>query len=79
LLVNEGFRNIEIEDATKHIVPSAKRLYLAYFPGVVGGFLYKLFNPKPTVYGRKNIDTAYLQYKALKKGLWKYHILLAQK
>ena len=54
-LVEEGFENIQIDDATKHIVPSAKRLYVAY------------------------IDVAYLQYKALKKGLWKYHILLAQK
>lgn len=78
-LATQGFQNIEIENATKHIVPSAKRLYLAYFPGVVGSFFYKLFNPKPTVYGKKNIDVAYLQYKALKKGLWKYHILLAQK
>ncbi len=78
-LGNAGFTNTTIDDATNKIIPSAKRLYRAYFPGVVGGFLYKLFNPKPTVYGKKNIDTAYLQYKALKKNLWTYKIVLAEK
>ena len=78
-LKNAGFDNTNIENATAKITPSAKRLYRAYFPGVVGGFLYKLFNPKPTIYGKKNIDTAYLQYKALKQNLWTYNIVLAEK
>ena len=78
-LKNTGFHSTIIEDATTKIIPSAKRLYRAYFPGVVGGFLYKLFNPKPTIYGKKNIDTAYLQYKALKQNLWTYNIVLAEK
>ena len=78
-LKNAGFHNTHIEDATAKIIPSAKRLYRAYFPGVVGGFLYKLFNPKPTIYGKKNIDTAYLQYKALKQNLWTYNIILVEK
>ena len=78
-LNNAGFYNTNIEDATAKIIPSAKRLYRAYFPGVVGGVLYRLFNPKPTIYGKKNIDTAYLQYKALKQNLWTYNIVLAEK
>ena len=78
-LNNARFHLTNIEDATTKIIPSAKRLYRAYFPGIVGGFLYKLFNPKPTVYGKKNIDTAYLQYKALKQHLWTYNIVLAVK
>ena len=78
-LTQAGFTNTTIEDATDKIIPSAKRLYRAYFPGVVGGFLYKLFNPKPTVYGKKNIDTAYLQYKALKQNMWTYNIVLSEK
>ena len=78
-LKDAGFAETNVEDATTKIIPSAKRLYRAYFPGVIGGFLYKLFNPRPTVYGKKNIDTAYLQYKALKKNLWTYRIVLAEK
>ena len=78
-LKNAGFHHTNIEDATTKIIPSAKRLYRAYFPGVIGGFLYKLFNPKPTIYGKKNIDTAYLQYKALKQNMWTYNIVLSEK
>ena len=78
-LKDAGFIDNTFEDATNKIIPSAKRLYRAYFPGIIGGFLYKLFNPKPTIYGKKNIDTAFLQYKALKKNLWTYKILLAKK
>ena len=78
-LNNAGFHHTNIENATAKIIPSAKRLYRAYFPGVVGGFLYKLFNPKPTIYGKKNIDTAYLQYKALNQNLWTYNIVLTEK
>ena len=78
-LKNAGFHHTNIEDATSKIIPSAKRLYRAYFPGFVGGVLYKLFNPKPTIYGKKNIDTAYLQYKALKQNLWTYNIVLTEK
>ncbi len=78
-MVTAGFIHTKEEDATKHILPSAKRLYRAWFPGVVGGFLYGLLHRKPTVFGKKNIRTAYLQYKTLKKNLWTYNICLAEK
>ncbi len=74
-----GFKNIMLEDATNAIVPSAKRLYRAYFPGAVLGFFYRLFNRKATEFGKRNVDTAYLQYKSLKKGLWTYQIISAVK
>ena len=74
-----GFTNTTEEDATDHILPSAKKLYRAWFPGVVGGFIYGLLHRKPTVFGKKNIRTAYLQYKTLKKELWTYNIILAHK
>lgn len=78
-MASAGFINSKTEDATKHILPSAKRLYRAWFPGVVGGFLYGLLHRKPTVFGKKNIRTAYLQYKTLKNGLWTYNICVAEK
>lgn len=74
-----GFNKDRIEDATTHIHRSAKRLYIAYFFGTVAGFLYRIFNPNATEFGKKNIDTAYLQYKCLQKKLWKYYIILATK
>ncbi len=76
---NAGFTDIKVEDATAHIRRSARRLYLTYFPGKVGGWLYNLTHKKVTVFGKKNIDTAYLQYKSLQKGLWDYLIITANK
>lgn len=77
-MVEAGFKNINIEDATKAIEPSAKRLYRSYFIGIIGAKLYALFN-KPTELSKKNVQTAYLQYKTLKKGLWNYKIIRAEK
>jgi tocopherol O-methyltransferase len=73
-----GFKNIEISDATKEITPSAKRLYKSYFIGIIGAKLYALFN-KPTQLSKDNVETAFLQYKGLKKNLWKYKIISAVK
>lgn len=77
-LTKAAFKNITIEDATKAIEPSAKRLYKSYFLGILGAKLYALFN-KPTELSKKNVETAYLQYKTLKKDLWKYKIIYAEK
>jgi cyclopropane fatty-acyl-phospholipid synthase-like methyltransferase len=74
-----GFSAISTEDATNAIRPSAKRLYLSYFPGALVGFLYRLFHPRATAFGKKNIRTAYLQYITLQKKLWEYHIIVVNK
>lgn len=74
-----GFDQIKTKDASNAILPSAKRLYRSYYIGSVLGFLYRLVKRNPTALGKKNIDTAYLQYKTLKKKLWKYLIFYAIK
>lgn len=74
-----GFVTKHSDDVTRLILPSAKRLYYAYFLGWIPAKLYALFNPKASKQGRNNVDTAYLQYKTVKKGLWKYMIMLAEK
>ncbi len=78
-LQTSGFENIELENATENIRPSARRLYRSWFPGMIGGKIYRLFHPGATAFGKKNIDTAYLQYSCLKKDLWKYYIVSAVK
>ncbi|MDB5199526.1 MAG: SAM-dependent methyltransferase [Chitinophagaceae bacterium] len=78
-LQQAGFLQIKIEDVSHTIMPSAKRLYRSYFIGRVLGFLYRLINRNPAPQGKKNIDTAWLQYKTLKKNLWKYLIISAEK
>jgi len=74
-----GFTNIEILDITPNIMPSAKKLYHSWFFGVVGAKLYNLFNKNATSLGRNNVHNARLQYKTLKKDLWKYLIVKAER
>ena len=78
-LTDTGFKDINVKDIKEAVLPSAKRLYRAYFPGVVLGFLYRLFHPKATEFGKKNVETTLLQYKCFKRDLWQYVILLARK
>lgn len=79
MLESNGFKWIEMEDCTKNILPSAKRLYYAFFPGWLLSKLYNLFNRNTTEFSKKNVYTAFYQYKTVKKGLWKYYIVCAQK
>ena len=74
-----GFNSPQTEDVSESIKRSAKRLYQTYFIGSVLGHLYRLINRNATYVGRKNIETANLQYKTLKKKLWKYLIFSAEK
>ncbi len=78
-LEEAGFINITCKDASSNILPSAKRLYRSYFIGVIAALIYRLFNRKATTLGKNNVDTAMLQYKTLKKDLWKYAIFSAEK
>ena len=74
-----GFNIRDIEDASNAIMPSVKRLYTAFFLGYIPTKLYHLFHPNATELSKNNVDTAWLQYKSLKKKLWKYLIFSAEK
>ena len=78
-LTNTGFLISDIEDASTAIMPSVKRLYTTYFLGLIPTKLYHLFHPNATGLSKNNVDTAWLQYKTLKKKLWKYLIFSAEK
>ncbi len=73
------FHDIAWENATDAIMPSAKKLYRSYFAGIVGAKLYQFFNPHATELGKNSVQSAYLQYRTLKRGLWKYQIVKAVK
>ena len=74
-----GFSNIHFENANEAIMRSVKRLYRAYFLGIIPALVYRIFNPKATELAKNNVNTAYLQYKTLKKNLWTYGIFWAEK
>ena len=79
MLEGSNFSNVQMLDRTQHIMKSAKRLYYAFFPGWVVSKVYNLFNRGTTEFSKNNVYTAYYQYKTLKKGLWQYCIVDAQK
>ncbi|MEP6594765.1 MAG: methyltransferase domain-containing protein [Ginsengibacter sp.] len=78
-LIEAGFSNIHFENANEAIMRSSKRLYKAYFLGIIPAFIYSIFNPKATLLGKNNVNTACLQYKTLKKNLWMYGIFWVEK
>jgi len=74
-----GFLINYYENASEHIWPSARRLYYWFFPGWIGAKVYRFFNPGSSAISMANTWTAFYQYKGLKKELWEYGILVAEK
>ncbi len=78
LMQQRHFSKIQTQNITPHILPSAKRLYIRFFPGWVYAKTYHyLF--KTASLTMDNVWTAYWQYKGLQKKLWEYHIVEAVK
>lgn len=73
-----GFINIKVEDISKQISPSARRLYWFSIPGMFISKLYAIFF-SPTELSKHHAKTVYLQYKGLKRSLWHYSIFQAEK
>lgn len=73
-----GFKKIKILDCTKNVWPLAFRQFTAFFVA----FLVRKF--QNVIHGKneileKNMWAAYHQYQALRKGVWKYYIIYAEK
>lgn len=66
-------------DITKHILPSARRLYFASLIGIPLASVYNFFHPKVSEEGKRNVWSGYWQYRALQLSAWTYKILLFQK
>jgi tocopherol O-methyltransferase len=77
-LTEAGYKNVIIEDYTENIMLSARRLYLLSFPGYIAIKLYNLvYNATP--FSRTHYKASLNQYRALKRGYWRYNIILAEK
>ncbi len=75
-LESAGFQNIEYQNATENVRPSAKELY--QFSVLVKGAGKKLTEGRSERQDA-NIRAVHCQYPALEKGLWSYGIFLAHK
>ncbi len=78
LLRNAGFRIVTAENSTKQIYPSAKWLYRRFLISLPIQKFYEWFS-NPLEIQKQNARTAKLQYDSLKKGLWAYYVLVAEK
>ncbi len=82
ILVNEiqkgGLKLNLHKDYTAEIYPTAKRMYLGY---LLGAFPAKFYNRifGASRYARNHYRSGYLQYKALKRGLWQYQVMVFSK
>ncbi|MBI9036827.1 MAG: methyltransferase domain-containing protein [Bacteroidales bacterium] len=77
-LSENGFKIIKNSNFTKNIHRSSKRLYYSYVFGMIPTILYNLFH-NTSKFSKTHYQSGYYQYKALKKELWEYRILLAKK
>jgi ubiquinone/menaquinone biosynthesis C-methylase UbiE len=73
-----GFKNIKYKDIKKNVMPSSIRLYRSSLIGLPIGKVLELLGIRSKTQ-TKNILGAYYQYKTIKKNLWTYGIITAQK
>ncbi|NOY50968.1 MAG: methyltransferase domain-containing protein [Chlorobi bacterium] len=71
-----GFELVEDNDYTYGVRKTARRMYLSFVLGAVPAIIYNLVFKNTGRFGRNNYKSGYYQYKALKKKLWQYRILL---
>ena len=79
-MVDAGFKNIQVQDATRHVRKSSLRLFFisiaAYSYGVYKRMLGK---NKWSDVQNANIAACWHQYHGMRKGLWKYGIVRGEK
>ncbi len=73
-----GFRDATVKDVTEQVLPSIKRLYYYFFPGIVITAISQLLGKRSPLQ-TANTWSTYYQYKAWKKGLWQYNFFSGEK
>ena len=76
-LENAGFSKIKVKDFTKEITKSSKRMFIASILGFFGTKAYNLFYDA-SYFSKIHYKSGIAQYRALRKGLWKYKIIYAE-
>ena len=74
-----GFVLKENHNYTKGIFPTAKRMYWSSIIGAIPSVTYNAVFKNVSRFAKTHYKSGYYQYKALKKGLWEYRVLLFEK
>ncbi|MEK7257167.1 MAG: methyltransferase domain-containing protein [Bacteroidota bacterium] len=78
MLENHGFARSQNRDVTAEIAPSIRRILWASLAGMVGTKVYNLFH-RATWFSRIHYKTGIAQFRAWRRGLWSYNLLVAEK
>ncbi|MFQ5728892.1 MAG: SAM-dependent methyltransferase [Waddliaceae bacterium] len=73
-----GFSRVSFNDITPNVLPSSRRLFFISIPALFFSRLGEFLGWRTRVQ-TNNIRSAFYQYRAIKKGLWKYGIFYAEK
>lgn len=76
--VDAGFTNVSFEDITERVLPSARRLYRLAVPTIWIGRVAEFLRIRSRTQ-TQNIIGARDQYRALRRGLWRYGRVYAEK
>ncbi len=79
LLENSGFQDQHVFDYTREIMPAARRMFLSSLAGSTPSLLYNFIHKNTSRFAKEHYKSGFLQYKALRKGLWEYKVILAKK
>lgn len=79
LMKDAGFSTVEHFDYTENIQKTAKYMLRQSQLGTIPCELYALYNPKVSRFARSHYKSGYYQYRALKRKLWEYKIVVAEK
>lgn len=77
--INNDFSLKENMDFTNAIYPSSKRMYYSSILGAIPSEAYNLLFKNVSRFAKTHYKSIFYQYKALKKGLWEYRIILFEK
>jgi tocopherol O-methyltransferase len=78
-IIKAGFNDFKSFNYTDKILKSSRRMYFSSLAGALPSEIYNLFHPKVSRFAKAHYKSGYYQYKALRAGLWKYMVILAQK
>lgn len=73
-----GFSSTKTKNITQNIMPSAKRLYYCFVPGIICDGFLRAFGRRNKLH-KANVWSTYYQYQSLKRNFWNYFIFMGVK
>lgn len=79
MMSSTGFTNIRTRNINTHIKRSSFYIFMGAISMFFIAHIYKLFNPKVRHFAHNHYKALFWQYPALRKNLWAYYLIYAEK